>query len=250
MAEVIKIPVQQCVYVAKNNLEKPFQLYLLLKFFYPTGKSKLVRIEKQALLNQLPYKDLRSLNANIERLKEIGWLKQNSVTGYYQILSIHKLREQNDWASRAGIEADFKGVFSIPPILGFAIYTYLYIDFWRKVKRDKSVRLKGRTYHFIPSSSKSFTEFAPIATTGVKALFGISTKKASFLKHEASSGGFISVKKDYEDLPYSYSMIKRLVRSESIVPNVRKIKGKYQLQLIDQILPHKHLIRLKKMPKI
>ena len=237
------------MYVAQNKLEKSFQLFILLKFFYPNGKAKLERIERYSLLNQLPYKDIRTLNNTVKHLEQIGWLRQNTTTGYYHIVSIHRLRELYKWNSRAAITVNFKELPSMDAILGSAIYTYLHMAFWRKVRKVKRVRLKGRTYQFYRPSFGSHNQFAPVATTGVKALFGISPKKASYLKHQAAKKGYLIIKKDYDPVPYSYSTIQRMIRTESIDPNVRKINGKYQLQLIDLILPHKELVILKKIKR-
>jgi hypothetical protein len=237
------------VCVAQNKLEKPFQLFILLKLFYPNGKAKLELIERYSLLNQLPYKDIRTLNNTVNCLEQIGWLRQNTTTGYYHIVSIHRLRELNKWNSRAAIAVNFNELSSIDAILGSAIYIYLHMAFWRKVNKMKRVRIKGRTYQSHKPSSLSRDQFAPVATTGIKELYGISPKKASYLKHEAAKQRYLIIKKDYDSLPYSYSTIQRMIRTESIDPYVRKINGKYQLQLIDLILPKKELVRLKKIKK-
>ncbi|MBO2543197.1 hypothetical protein J0871_02090 [Salegentibacter sp. BDJ18] len=78
-----------------------------------------------------------------------GWLRYNARTGYYIIKSFERLREENNWEARNSFPVDFDSYRNIKAITGAIIYGYLHKDFWRKVRRKKSVQIKGSTYHFL-----------------------------------------------------------------------------------------------------
>jgi len=236
--DYLVVPVPMCIDVAKNNLETPFQLFLLLKFLYRNGKTKLSAQERKAIAKILGNTKQKSLKKNIHQLQELKWLRHNSATGYYQIHSFDRLREKNDWPTRSGIVCYFDDLNHIFAIEGAALYIYLYKDFWRKVKRDKVVRIKGRTYHSLPGTFHSKGRFAPVATTGVNALFDISISKASRLKHAAIKAGFIEVIKDFKELPIKPSEINLVRKYFTNEPNLVILKDKVCLQLIDLILPN------------
>lgn len=189
-----------------------------------------------AIASMMNFADLRPLKNHIDKLIELGWIRKNDKTNYYQIKSFDKLRVDYDWESRASVECSLKEVNNIKAFVGAAIFSYQHKDFWRKVKREKSVCIKGRTYHFLSPSFKYQQHHAPVATTGIQALHDISKSKASELKNEALKLGYIHVKKDF-DTSYSDADLKLLIKYCDAPRNIRLLDGKVVLQLIDLILP-------------
>lgn len=236
-----------CINVAENNLEKLFRTFLFMKLLYKNGKAQFTKVEVAAISQMMGYKDVRQVSSHIDKLLRLKWLRRNSVTGYYQICSFDKLRVENDWESRASVECCLKDLTNIRAFIGGVIYTYLHKSFWRRVKKEKSVQLKGSTYHFLFPSFNFKMSYAPIAITGVNKMFNISISKASYLKREAARCGYIKLKKNYSETVVSKADLKVLTKYDDFQKNIVFHKGKYCLQLIDSILPQMPIRKRKKL---
>jgi len=236
-----------CIWVAQNNMEKPFQTFLHLKMQYRNGKAKLSRIELLGLCQVMGVKSPKTIKTHLEKLYELGWIKYNKKADYYLINSFERIRSSYDWESRASLEFRYSEIMNIYGLIGAAIYTYQFYDFWRKVKREKIVRIMGRTYNFLSSSFNFREHFAPVATTGIEALYEISQSKASRLKKAAFKSSIIRVKKDYKKLEYSSAEIKLMMKYGFLPNYIKQKKGVFYLQLIDLVLPTK---RIRKRPKL
>lgn len=230
------VPIPMCIWVAQHNQEQVLQFFLFIKWLYKSGKLKFSTLELQAIASMMNYSDVRPIQKHIDTLLEWGWLRLNEKTGFYLIASFDRLRIKYDWESRASIECTLKEIKNIRAHVGAAIFAYQHKDFWRKVKREKIVRIKGRAYHFLSPSFNYSKQFAPIATTGIEALHNISKSKASTLKIAAAKAGYILVKKDF-DTTYSDADINLLIKYCDAPQNLRKLNGKVVLQLIDLVLP-------------
>lgn len=226
-----------CIWVASNNKENLFQFYLLLKLIYTKGNTKLCLIERQALVKILGYSDCRPFNINLKRLIDLGWIRLNTRNKYYYLKSIDSIRKEYNWDSRTSIAIKWKDLNRVDAVIGSAIYTYLHKAFWRKVKKEKRVYLKGKTYHFLFPSFNYKTESAPVATTGIQELFNISKTKASRLKHKAEQHNLVSVTKSYSDRLFTEEEIKHYKKDDDQDSNFIKMKDGYRLQQIDQVLP-------------
>ncbi len=231
----------------ENNLENPFQLFIILKLVFPEGKLKFTKYEINFLALVLKVHP-KTISANAKRLIKLNWIRLNTKTTYYLILSFDRLRVDNDWKSRASIEINANNVYNIRAILGAALYTYLHKDFWRKVKKEKFVQIKQRTYHFLFSSFNFKLEAAPIAVNGINALFNISQSKASRVKKLAAIEKLIEVQKAYTKIKISKFDLDGLKQFTSITTNNIIFRdGNYYLQEIDHIIP---LIPIRKRKKL
>lgn len=239
------VPVAQCIYVAENNLEKPFRLFLLLKFLYPEGKARFDSIELAAITQTMQYADARTVKRLLKKLQELKWLRHNGKTGFYQISAFPRLRRECGWLSKAAIECRLKDVHNIEAVIGTAIFTYLHKVFWRKVGRDKVVRIKGRTFHSLsPHASSPSQKHAPIASTGVNQLYRISISKASRLKTKAHQYGWLQVQKSLVFVPeVSAAEVPLLQKYYCDSSRLIVMGGRACLQRIDLVLP---LIPLRK----
>ena len=236
-----------CVFVLQNNLENPFRFYLLLKLMYTSGKLKFNKEEIQFLAFTINV-TTKTIKTYVRKLEKLKWIRLNTKTQYYLIHSIDRLRKNNDWESRASIEFYFVDIFRIRAILGAAIYGYLHKDFWRKVKRERVVQIKGCTYHTLSSSFNYKAHKAPISIIGVSKLFKIPQAKTSRLKTLAAKEGLIEVKKQY--IKYDISKFHALTIKKYHPDRTRNLiykDGIYQLQQIDLILPLFDIRRRKKL---
>ena len=236
-----------CIYVLQNNLENPFRFYLQLKLMYTSGQLKFTKQEIEFLAFSLEL-TTKTINSNIKKIEQLNWIRLNTKTKYYHLNSFDKLRTRKNWESRASVEIYFEDIYRIRAILGAALYGYLHKDFWRKVKREKSVQIKGSTYHFLSSSFNYKKHKAPISVNGIREIFNISKPKASRLKKLAFNAGLITVKKQYKKL----ELDKRGVNYHKkyypeITKNVIYKNGHYYLQLIDLILPLFNIRKRKKL---
>ncbi|MBU2018518.1 MAG: hypothetical protein KJ941_02625 [Bacteroidetes bacterium] len=239
------MPIQLCIWTAQNNQENLFQFFLLLKLFYPNGKSKFTKIEMQALSQILGFTDrrYRQIKEYIKRLEELKWIRTNGNTGFYLIKSFENLRRENDWISRASVECTLKDLKQIYAFVGGAIFAYQFKDFWRKTKKGKSVRIMGRAYHFLFPSFNYHKSPAPIATTGIEQLYGIPKSKVSELKILAQKMGYLTFQHDFEMTNFTEKDINLMAKYTDSPQNFRRINEKFYLQLIDLVLP---LISIKK----
>jgi hypothetical protein len=126
---------------------------------------------------------------------------------------------------------------NIQAITGAVIYGYLHKDFWRKVKRAKSVQLKGCTYHFLSPKFNYKKQYAPVSIYGVNQLFNISPATASRLKKSAFKEKYIKLKKNYSDPIVGQEVIKELITLFDSAPNLVYKNGNYRQQLIDTTYP-------------
>jgi hypothetical protein len=245
--DYLKVPIPMCIWVAQNNLEKPFQTFLHLKMQYRNGKTQLNRLELLGLSQVMGGISTKTIKQHIQKLSEIHWMKRNTKTGFYHINSFERIRAHYGWESRASLLCEFKDIQNVYGFIGGAIYTYQFYDFWRKVRKERIVRIMGRAYNFLSSSFNFREHHAPVATTGIEALYGIPQKKASRLKIAAIKSNTIKVKKDFQKLDLSFSEIKLMMKFGYLPPRVKQLKGEFYLQSIDLILPLKHI---KKRPKL
>jgi hypothetical protein len=243
----ILTPIEMCIYILQNNLENTFRIYLFLKLNYNDGKIKFTKNEINILADSLNVTS-RTIRSQIKKIVELGWVQINTKTQYYILTSFDKIRVNNGWVTRASIDISIQDIQCIRAILGAALYVYLHKDFWRKVKREKSVLIKGNTYHFLSPSFNFKNHFAPVSLIGVQKIFGISQAKASRLKQLAYNAGYIKVKKKFKKIDLSKEDVSYIKKYD--VNHARNIIFKnrsYYWQQIDHIRPFINIRKRKKL---
>lgn len=241
------MPVTLCIYTAEECLESDLRFFLLLKFLYPEGKIRNSKIDLEAIRQISGYSTNSYLKHKISQLITLRWLKWNNKTGYFLINSFEQIRTQNHWPQRSGVRVKFNDLNKLNSIIGGALYGYLYHDFWRKFRRDKVVRIKGRTFNSLPAYLHEFGKYAPVATTGVNSIYDISQSKASRLKHDAALSGLIEVKKYYLETNLNADEVRSIRKHDPESKNLVIKKGKVYLQLVDLILPRFEFKKRKKL---
>ncbi|ARV07583.1 hypothetical protein BTO04_13175 [Polaribacter sp. SA4-10] len=187
----------------------------------------------------------KTLNKHILLCKELGWVIYNSKTTYYQIKAFDKIREENNWEVRLSFPINLNTIQDLKAITGAVIYGYLHKDFWRKVKREKSVQIKGCTYYFLSPRFNYKEQYAPVSIYGVEAIFNITPATASRLKNSAAKKGFIKLKKNYSDIIDDKYALQKGKKYNDLKQNIVYKKGKNREQLVDTTYPLFHFKKRK-----
>ena len=215
-------------------MPKNLDLFFLLKLIYKQGKFKLCN-ETISFLSLVEYKGFKTIKNQIKNLEEINWIYRNKKTGYYIIKSFDRIRKENSWHVRLAFKINFSNYYKINAVTGAVIYGYLHKDFWRWVKKEKSVQLKGSTYNFPKFNFNYKDKPAPVSIIGVNQIFDIPQSTASRLKKAARKEKLLLVKKNYSE-EFKNADAKEL-RGPGHMKNAVTIDGKCYLQLIDTVCP-------------
>ena len=246
MPSELSVPIQLFIDAQQKSYAKKLRFFLLLKLLYNCGKT---RLEEDELLFIEFAEEIRCRNTSlgyIQFLRENGWLIYNEKTGYYLLKSFERIRRENNWEVNLAFQIDSSSYKNIKAATGAVIYGYLHKDFWRKLKRKKSVRLKGSTYHFLSSKLNYKEKPAPVSVLGISKIFNISPSTATNLKKEALRHKLLFVHKNYSaGIPNKKAM--ELCIKYQEVPNTMVFRnGLNRFQLIDTVYPLFHFKKLKK----
>jgi len=228
----LSVPIQLFIDAQQKSYAKKLRFFLLLKLLYSCGKT---RLEEDELLFIEFIEEIRCRKTSlgyIEFLREKGWLFYNQKTGYYLLKSFERIRRENNWEVGLAFPIDSSSYRNIKAVTGAVIYGYLHRDFWRKLKRKKSVRLKGRTYHFLSPKFNYQEKPAPAATK---------------LKNEALRHKLLFVQKNYSvGIPNKKAM-ELCIKYQQGAPNTMVFRdGANRFQLIETVYPLFHFKKLKK----
>lgn len=247
MKSEISVPIQLFIDAQQQGYAKKLQFFLALKLLYKCGKAKLD--DGELLFLELT-EEIGSRNTSLKFiafLVEKGWLQYNNKTGYYIIKSFERIRSENNWRVRLSYAVDFNSYRNIKAITGAIIYGYLHKDFWRKVRRKKSVQIKGSTYHFLSPHFNYKEAPAPLSVLGIGTIFQISTATASRLKKCALKHKLLEVQKNYGAFIPNKKAMELCLDYNDKPNNIVFVEGSYRFQLIDTILP---LFLFKKRQKL
>jgi len=233
----INVPIQFFIDAVQNNHQSQLRFYLLLKLLYPSGKARLDKHELQFIEYHERIASRKTTKKHIQRLMSKGWIKKNQKTGYYILVSFDKIRVNNDWENRLAFTIGFHNYNKFKAVSGAVIYGYLHKDFWRKVKKKKSVQINGCTYYFLTPKFNFKKAPAPVSVYGVEDIFDISTATASRIKNAAAKEKLISLKKNFTDLPLAPAAMHTYLELFDCKHNIVFKGGKHVLQGIDTIFP-------------
>ena len=242
----LSVPIQLFIDAQQKNYAKKLRFFLLLKLLYFCGKT---RLEEDELLFIEFIEEIRCRKTSlgyIKFLREKSWLFYNKKTGYYLLKSFERIRRENNWEVGLAFPIDSSSYRNIKAVTGAVIYGYLHKDFWRKLKRKRSVRIKGRTYHFLSPKFNYQEKAAPVSVLGICKIFNISQSTATKLKKEAVMHKLLFVQKNYSvGIPNKKAMELCIKYQEA--PNTMVFRnGANRFQLIDTVYPLFHFKKLKK----
>ncbi|MFO7720210.1 MAG: hypothetical protein R6W85_07205 [Gillisia sp.] len=195
MTPEISVPIQLFINAQQKGYAKELQFFLSLKLLYRCGKAKLDDGELLFIELTEEISSRKTTLRYVSFLVKKGWLQYNPRTGYYIIKSFDRIREENNWEVRLAFPVDFYSYKNIKAITGAILYGYLHKDFWRKVRRKKSVQIKGSTYHFLSPHFKYKEAPAPLSVLGISSIFQISPSTASRLKNSAEKQNCLRLKR-------------------------------------------------------
>lgn len=236
---MLTIPTSFCLWAISENHDRELKLFILLKLLHRNGKTKLSHEERVIIATIMGFKDKRPLNRSINKMVQLGWIRKNDKTGYFLLKSFKNISIAEVINTKEKIRCSVDELESFNGFLGGIVFSYLHKKFWRWVKRERSVSIKGETYHSLSPSLNPKNEFAPIATTGIEALLKISRSKASDLKREAVKHEFIKVKKSFHRIEHPKEVVKELQRIGELPKNIKTKDNVCYLQSIDLVLPLK-----------
>jgi hypothetical protein len=221
----------------KFGYQKDLSFFLFLKLLFRNGKAKLDNQELQFIEYVEQIKCRKTTLRYISLFLELRFFSYNERTGYYTINSFDKIRQFHNWDVRLAFPIDYSNYKKIQAVTGAVIYGYLHKDFWRYVKREKSVQIKGSTYHFLSNTFNYKKQLAPVSVFGVNKIFDISISTASRLKNAAFNEGLIKLKKNFGDIVKNKTIMQLYLEYNDKRNNIVFHDGDYRLQLIDTIYP-------------
>ncbi|MCM4159384.1 hypothetical protein FHG64_11500 [Antarcticibacterium flavum] len=233
----ISVPVQMFIDAQQHQYSRKLKLFIALKLLYKNGKAKLD--DNELLFIEL-VEEIRCRKTTLKYLQFLldkGWIDYNSKTGYYILKSFDRIRGEMGWKVRMAFPVDFYTYGNIRAVTGAVIYGYLHKDFWRKVRRKKSVQIKGSTYHFLSPNYNPFEAKAPISVLGINKIFQISPSTASRLKNKAGDHQLLSIQKNFSDIIPHKKAMELCLKYNDMRNNLICREGKTRLQLIDTVLP-------------
>ena len=227
----------------KFGYQNDLRFFLLLKLVYREGKFR--QDEKDLLFIEyvLQIKRRKTTLRYIQLLLELNFLGYNDKLRCYSINSFDKIRKFHDWKVRLAFPIDYSTYNNIQAVTGAVIYGYLHKDFWRNVKRKKSVHLKGSTYNFPTQIFNYKKQYAPVSVIGVNKIFNISIATASRLKTAAHKAGFIKLKKNYDEIKIDVQLLVQIHKYNDLSDNIVFHKDDYRMQLIDTVYPHFYFLK-------
>jgi hypothetical protein len=201
----ILLPVEVVKYVVLNNLEKPFCIFLFLKF-HSSGK---IRLSSELLLSAkeiLGISDKRTITKHFNKLITLKWISFSPKSGYYFIRSISTMPISNLKNSK---QASILFHYNLKDIDAFLVSTIL-CEAIRGQKFFWEVALKRKlkpvvTNRDATSPAKAYARNSPpnyygLGLTKISQLLGCKKTRASQLRKQASDAGFIEVKPHFEEI--------------------------------------------------
>ena len=243
----INVPIEFLVDAQKRGYQKKLRLFFLLKLMFPSGKTRLARKEMEFIFMVEKIRSRKTFISYFHFLLDKGWIVYNSKTGYFILKSLDRIREENRWKVRWAIAVNFKSYRNLKAVTGAGIFGYLHKDFHRKLRKERSVLVKGGTNNFQTNSFLRKSQTAPVSVYGAANIFNISVSTASRLKQAAEKEKLLEVKKNFGDRTINKRMVELCLKYNDMNNEVVFCKGGYRLQLIDTILPLFLFVRRKKL---
>ena len=223
------------------------RFFILLKLLYTNGKTTLNDCDLKQIESIDDIKSRKTTKKHIQILIDKGWIKYNSKTEYYILVSFDQIRKENDFKVRLAFPVEVSYYKKIQAITGAVIYGYLHKDFWRNVKSKKSVQIKGSTYHFLTPTFNYKKQYAPVSVIGVLKIFNISIPTASRLKNAAAKEKFIKLKKNYSEPLPNIKELNKILEYNDMNNNLVYNNEEYRLQYIDTVYPLFFFIKRKNL---
>jgi hypothetical protein len=221
----------------QNKYTISLRFFILLKLLFIGGKTRFNDCELENIEKIDEIKSRKTTKKHIKILLDKGWIVYNSKTRFYILKSFDQIRKENEFFVRLAFPIEISYYKKLRAITGAVIYGYLHKDFWRKVKSEKSVQIKGSTYHFPTPNFNYKRQYAPVSVIGVFKIFKISIPTASRLKNAAAKEKFIKLKKNYSEPLPKIKGINKILEYNDMNNNLVYHNDEFRLQYIDTVYP-------------
>jgi hypothetical protein len=201
----ILLPVEVVKYVVLNKLEKPFCIFLFLKF-YSSGK---MHVTSNLLLRSrelLGISDKRTIVKHFNKLITLKWISLSPKSGYYFIRSLSSMPIPDLKKSK---QASVLFHYNLKNIDAFLVGTIL-SEAIRGQKFYWEVALKRRLKPVVTNRNatnpaeayarNSRPEYYGLGLAKISQLLGCKKTRASELRKKASDAGFIEVRSHFKEL--------------------------------------------------
>ena len=241
--KTVLIPVQLCEHVLKHKLNKPFQLYILLKSLCD-GKMKIPKSEYPVLAAMLNRKSGKTINNNLKKLLALNLVGYSADSQYYFIRSLKHLQNQFNLDALTCAEFSISDIHRIQEFCLAAVAGHLVIQ--QKRKQWLFERKKWRSNQ--DSRSSSLLPYNQVTNTYLVKRLGISLQTAFSLKKKAHEAGFVEIKKHFKPLYRAVYDKWAFLKGNPELANCVRVHDKMlYLQMPDELIPK---LRFKSRKKI
>lgn len=192
----LQIPVEVARLVIKQSLEKPFAIYLYLKF-HSSGKLHKTAPAFQAIKKDLGINTNRTFLKHFQKLLELKWVCLSESSGFYYIHSFDRIRLENEFKSRQATTLYYKDLknlkaFLVGTILGAAVKGQKY--FWEFVVKRKLRPVAYNRDATSPAGAYADNpkpDYYGLSLPEIADLLGCRKTRASQLRQLAAKAGYI-----------------------------------------------------------
>lgn len=238
---IVKIPVELCEYVIRNNFYRPMQLYIYLKL-NTSGQVRSGDLRYDEIAKAIGLTTGRAVRNNMKLLLEKNWVGYNKKSKYYFIRGFKKIMQICGFSSKTAAVFDSVDILKLKAFVSAVRIAYLI----NKQKRKKwaTELVKGCSNHIARSSS----QYYPLANEALAKVLEISISTAYQLKLLASKAGYIHIKKTFQNTSFAASEASLFKRGHpEIAKKVITNTGNIQLQGIDMVA---HSIKFSRRKKL
>ena len=204
-SEKLQIPVQIANHVVKNNLQKPFAIYLYLKF-NSSGKIHEESDTFTSIKKELKIKDNRTYKKHFQSLIDINWVGYNEKSGYYHVRGFDRIRYEYQFKGKQAVTLYYYDLKKLDDFLNASLIcaSVNAKKFVKEVvKRRKLKPVANNRDATMPA--KVYAELQQLDYYGcslpeICKLLGCKKTRASQLRTKASKAGFIKTKHKFTEI--------------------------------------------------
>lgn len=231
----LQIPIELIAYVMKNNLHKPFQVYLYLAT-HSNGVINEGNLDFTQMSESIG-RQRRTLKLHLSKLLSLNWIGYNSVSGNYWIRSLKAIRVKHEFKKRQAATFYLNYIketraFLAAAIIGAGVKGSKY--FYEVVKRGRlksAATMRDAALQGLSSraASSPISHYGmPLKTIATK--LGCSPTTACELKQFAVKAGFLKVNHKFELLTVlpkrDYTLRQKLYKTYP------ELKGKIRVKTV------------------
>lgn len=230
MYQSLNLPLELSQEITKQNLLKPFQIFVSLKFLY-NGQVKLSDIDWQKVSELTGFKDQRTIQTHLKQAKELNWIGTDGT--WLFIRSFDRLRKDHQTQGRSAIEISTNDIPNLLELLLGAKIVHRH--------RAKRYAMKIPTATPTPEPYSDFYDkpksygSLKVSCSLIGDWFGFSPSTATRLKQRAKQIGYLDYVHDYVNTGLHKANLPDL--SDQIEPTRLFLNnGKICIRLTDQFL--------------